>query len=190
MPFGLGFFATAGASAASAGSFDLLETQVLGSNAASVTFSSLDTNYASTYKHLQLRIVARDDRSGATTSVLYLRMNGDTGSNYSNHALYGDGSGVGSGGGASQTVIPLADIPGQVGTTSAFTPAVVDLLDTFNTTTNKTVRSLSGQATNYNWVNLRSGTRYNTAALTSITLFGIGSLVTGSRFSLYGIKAA
>ena len=47
MPFGLGFFATAGAGAA--GSFDLLETQVLGSAQASVTFSSLGTY--SNYKH-------------------------------------------------------------------------------------------------------------------------------------------
>lgn len=179
------------ASGASAGSFDLLQTQVLSSAEPSVTFSNLNTAYGSTYQHLQLRLTARDDRSGLAGSVLYMRLNGDTGSNYSFHRLNGSGSSVTSDSASSQTVIVLGDMVGGTGTGSAFAGGVVDLVDPFETTKNKTVRSFMGQATNYNWVSLSSGARYNTAAVTSITLFGLGpNFVTGSRFSLYGIKAA
>ena len=56
MPIPLGFFAAAGAVAG--GSYDLLETTILSSNAASVTFSNLN-NYAADYQHLQIRAVVK-----------------------------------------------------------------------------------------------------------------------------------
>jgi hypothetical protein len=189
MPFGLGFFATAGAGAA--GSFDLLETQVLTGSVSSVTFSNINTNYGATYQHLQLRVVVRDDRSGGTGSVLFLRMNGDSGNNYSMHSLAGTGSAMATDATSSVAQISIGDITGGAGTTNAFTPGVIDFLDAFETTKNKTILGFFGQATNYNWISLKGAARYNTAAITSINLYGIGpNLVAGSRFSLYGIKAA
>jgi hypothetical protein len=185
MPFGLGFFATAGAGGA-AGSFDLLESQVLGSTAASVTFSSLST-YASTYQHLQIRAVARMS-SANTERSLVLRFNADTGSNYNNHGLNGDGSSVSS--------FYFADTYNSIGsfaaanaTANAFGVGVVDILDPFETTKNKTIRSLAGTPTTPQ-ISLRSGLWRNTAAVSSITLLDpTSNLVTGSRFSLYGIRA-
>ena len=66
--------------------FDLLETTTLTSNASSVSFSGLDAY--SDYKHLQLRI------NGKFSSSVRLQLNGDTGSSYSWHQIYGDGSGA------------------------------------------------------------------------------------------------
>jgi hypothetical protein len=54
----LGVLQAQAAGQVAAGSFDLLETQVLTSSAASVTFSSLST-YAADYQHLQIRIVSK-----------------------------------------------------------------------------------------------------------------------------------
>ena len=191
MPFGLGFFATAGVSGA-AGSFDLLETQVLGSTTASVTFSNLNSTYGATYKHLQIRATARTNRSGEFSDPIYLSLNGSTSAEYSVHALIGNGSSVSSGAGTS-TGFPSVDyaFASNAGA-NLFSAHVYDFLDAFTANKNRTVRILTGGAgpTSGSSIDLRSIARYNTAAITSITLDPIGSFVTGCRFSLYGIKAA
>jgi hypothetical protein len=194
MPFGLGFFATAGAGAA--GSFDLLESQVLGSDTASVTFSSLST-YASTYQHLQLRISARTNRSGADSDPVILQFNGDTGSNYTRHGLggynFGGSSAVYSNAGSSQTSMFLAEaMPVASSTANVFGAIVSDILDPFESTKYKTVRSLPGMNAAWSSIELRSGAWLSTSAVSSIVLKPLvgSNLVTGSRFSLYGIKVA
>ena len=189
MPFGLGFFATAGAGAA--GSFDLLETQVLGTSAASVTFSSLGTY--SNYKHLQVRFTARSTNSGTASDGLWMQFNGDTGSNYAWHRLEGNGSTVVSGAGTSATWILIGVAPRDGNTANIFSAGVCDVLDAFESTKNKTIRSLNGvTGTGNPGVFLNSGFRNNTAALTSMTLLPDAgqSFTANSRFSLYGIKGA
>ena len=183
MPFGLGFFATAGAGAA--GSFDLLETQVLGSSQASVTFSSLST-YASTYKHLQIRMVARASRSGATSDPLIVRLNSTT-QTYGHH-LYGNGSSVGSGNIATSYSL-LDALAGASAATNAFGAGVIDILDPFETTKNKTIRGLTGAGSSV----ALSSTFWNfTTAVSSIELsaFSATNFLVGSRFSLYGLKGS
>lgn len=195
MPFGLGFFAVAGAGGA-AGSFDLLETQVLGSSAASVTFSSLST-YSGTYKHFQIRATTRTNRSGADSDPVYLRFNSDSGSNYTRHALggynFGGTSAVYSNAATSQTSLFLAEaMPVASSTTNAFGAFVTDILDPFDTNKNKTVRTLVGMNAAWSSVELRSGAWLSTSAVTSILIAPLvgTQLVAGSRFSLYGIKGA
>jgi len=193
MPFGLGFFATAGAGGA-AGSFDLLETQVLTGSAASVTFSSLST-YASTYQHLQIRYVAKSDRSsGDGNDAMIMTLNGDTGANYNSHNLIGDGA-VNSGFETYQNAMEYTYIAGTGGNiTGGFGSGVMDFLDAFETTKFKTRRTLYNNSLggSYKAVGLSSAMWRNTAAISSITFdqrYG-SNFVTGSRFSLYGIKAA
>lgn len=186
MPFGLGFFATAGAGAA-AGAFELISTQVLASSASSVTFSSIPQ----TYKHLQIRVVARS----ATTNVfISARLNGDTAANYATHSLFGEGGGsVTSGADAPNRdfalALPYADSSDAA---SAFGASCIDILDYTNSSKNTTLRGLGGFATRQ--IRLSSGFWNNTAAVTSVTLFNVNSPLNSSnfgansRFSLYGIK--
>jgi len=168
-----------------AGDYELISTTVLGSSAASVTFSGLGTS-AAAYKHLQIRIVNRSVSSNANTHV---RFNGDTGSNYSMHQLYGTGSGVGSAATTSgNRIYQIAALPPS---SSQFAPAIVDILDFSSTTKNKTLRSLRGMAdpgAGLSDIELLSGAWYSTAAVTSMEIFGDFNFVTGSRFSLYGLK--
>jgi hypothetical protein len=186
MPFGLGFFATAGAGGA-AGSFDLLETQVLGSSASSVTFSSLST-YAATYQHLQIRMLTKNTTNDFSNNFA-ARLNGDTGSNYRDHRLFGNGSSVSSAASASSTFMTCGRFARSSGST--FSPGVIDILDPFETTKNKVIRAFYGSFED-SFVMLNSGLWINTAAVTSITFIGNEgqSFATNSRFSLYGIKAA
>lgn len=173
-------------SASAVGSdYELIETQILGSTVASITFSGLAT-YASIYKHLQIRYTSRADTDSQT---LFATFNGVTGTSYATHRLYGQGSSV-----VSDAFTSRANLfVGSNGTTSnvanSFAAGVIDILDFASTTKNTTTRALSGLVGTASLVSLQSGLFNNTAAVTSITIFGnAGNLVSGSRFSLYGIK--
>jgi hypothetical protein len=182
----LGIFSAAGAGGVvSLSDYELIETQILGSNTSTVTFSSLGT-YSSTYKHLQVRLVARGARSASDDGVS-MRLNADTGANYSMHFLFGNGSSVQSFAQTSQTGIYIGNIMAGSSTANRFTPKVIDILDAYSASKNKTTRTL-GEGEN-NIIALSSGAWYNTASVTSISVIDTnGDFVSGSRFSLYGIK--
>jgi hypothetical protein len=189
MPFGIGFFATVGALAPVGGpAFDLLQTEILTGSQASVTFSSLG-DYAANYQHLQIRAVVRSVGSRSDGgSQGYIRINADTGSNYNFHNMWGNGSSVQSSGSAEAGIwagwMPAANAPAN-----AFGSWILDLLDPFETSKNKTVRFLHGAPT-YNEVSIISGMRRNTEAITSVTILDrLGSsYAAGTRFSLYGLR--
>lgn len=197
MPIPLGVLAVAGAGAAPSGpgAYELLETTVLTSNQSSVTFSNLDTNYGSTYQHLQIRAVQRGSASDTGGQGL-LRLNGssNTGS-YVMHQLFGNGSSV-----TSEAVVsgilggiaPAGRFPAANATANTFGATIIDILDPFETTKNKTVRILGGQASSENRIFLASGLFLSTSAVTTLALsIQDGSnYVTGSRFSLYGLRSA
>jgi hypothetical protein len=182
--FPLGILSAAGAGGGFSSDYELIETQILGSATSEIVFSSLAT-YASTYKHLQVRFAAR---SSSAAINLRMRINGNTGSNYAWHYLEGNGSSVASGSGATQTQMSL----GVVATTAnQFSPGVIDILDSYSTTKNKTVRAFQGAQSGANsWVSLTSGFYNSTDSITSVTLIAGPSdtWTSASRFSLYGIK--
>jgi len=174
----LGIFSAAGAGGVVADtSYELIESVILGSSQASITFSSLGT-YSSSYKHLQIRASAKS----TSFDNMFMRLNGDTGSNYAYHRLIGNGSAVSSLASSSQTSM----VCGVHDSESAGN--VIDLLDVYSTTKNKTVRSIYGIASTT--IRFNSGLWLSTASLTSILLLPTGALTfsSGSRFSLYGIK--
>ena len=181
----LGILAGAGGVA---GDYELIETTILGSTTASVTFSSLAT-YASDYKHLQIRLTARTTRVETGANII-LRLNGDTASNYNWHLLLGTGSSVLSLAGANQTYMFGAWVAAANTTANSYGVGVIDFLDSYSTTKNKTIRSLNGHAASENNIRLTSGAWRNTNAISSITLLDGdgGNLVAGSRFSLYGSR--
>ena len=185
--FPLGILSAAGAGGV-AGTYELIETQILGSAASSITFSSLAT-YASTYKHLQIRYVARESSTGLNT---FMRLNNDSGNNYSEHQLYSDGSGIGSTATASVNKPFIGSMASSTDPTNTFGAGIVDILDAFSTTKNKTVRTSSGNSpgvTASRYIFLRSFAWYSTASLTSATVYPTSAdFVAGSRFSLYGIR--
>ncbi len=182
----LGILASAGGAAA----YELISTTVLGSSQASVTFSSLNTGV---YKHLQIRMTTRSSTTYGDDVIL--RFNADSGSNYSHHLLVGNGSAVNSYNGTTQTFIKGGYTAASDQTASAFGAGVIDILDPFSTTKNKTTRNLTGaplSGGSGSQVQLWSGAWYSTSAVTSITLtsYAAANFLTGSRFSLYGLRGA
>ena len=172
-----------------AGAYDLLETQVLTSSASSVTFTGLGSY--SDYKHLQVRMVARNGATAGADKWVYLTLNGDTGSNYASHRLQGNGSSVFSNAYTSRANMVAALITSSASGTQGFGSALIHLLDFGNSSKNTTIRSLNGMADSANLIALYSGFWNNTNAVTSLTLAPEdNSFITGSRFSLYGIRGA
>jgi hypothetical protein len=190
IPFGVFSAAGAGGGGGGAGAFEQIATTVLGSATSSVTFDV--TGLGSTYKHLQLRFVARSNRSESDTYA-YLRFNSDTTANYSSHRLFGNGSTVASGNFTGSYPNGIIEPSFTAGSSPAniFGSGVIDILDPFSSSKNKTTRSLSGYRDGVNdpRIHLMSGNWRSTSVVTSVTMTDIfGSFIANSRFSLYGIK--
>ena len=180
----IGFWAVAGAGAAGAGAYELIETQLISSTVGSVTFNSIP----STYKHLELRFAILAGSSGGAPSV---QLNGVTTSSYSKHGLFGNSNSVGSTGNFNQTNMTLG--ASNVGAHTTYPlVGIASFADYASSSKNKTMRSVTGisqtNSTN-SQVDLFSGSFYSTSVISSILIgSGGGNFVSGSRFSLYGIK--
>jgi hypothetical protein len=122
----------------------------------------------------------------STGSSIKFQLNADTASNYSFHRLEGNGSSVVSAAETPQTAMFAGYIFSETAS------GVIDLLDAFETTKNKTARTLWGNTTSGGHrVYLSSGHWRNTNATTAIKLLNeSGNFTVGSRFSLYGIRAS
>lgn len=184
-PIPLGIFAVSGA--APAGAFDLLETTLISTSTASVTFSNLN-NY-SAYRHLQLRMVVRGAGANSLRNMT-MRLNGETTNYIKQHRLNGNGATVTSSYDSQQDSLDLGEVPNNTATANSFGAIITDILDFSQTTKNKTIRSFSGRVDgNSTVVNFVSNARLSTSAITSIELkLNLNSLGAFSRFSLYGIK--
>ena len=172
--------------------YDSIATVTVGAGgSSSITFSSIP----SSYKHLQIRGIARDNRSATWIDTMWLSFNSDTtGTNYYSHGLYGNGTSATAGADAGATGYGMAiALAGASSVAGSFAPFVIDILDYSATTKNKTVRSLHGLEDNTNGTaRLRSGLWMNSSsAVSSITLLGgdVGvSFQQYSSFALYGVK--
>lgn len=173
--------------------YELIQTQVLGSPQSIVNLSNLG-QFASTYRHLQIRTLQRGTNAEvAWQAVMWLNGNTST-SSYAMHQVGGNGSSLyteavvsGNLGG----IAPTLRIPAANGTSGAFAAGVIDILDAYSTTKNKTIRTLQGVHQSQSQVVLSSGLFLSTNAIDSISfqLQGAnGNFATGSRFSIYGIR--
>lgn len=165
----------------STSSYESIATVSVGSGGSStISFTSIP----STYKHLQLRYIAK------TTSddVLTFRANSDSGTNYTIHRLFGNGSSAG----ASATVsYNYGGIGVLGGTADCFAGGVCDILDYASTTKNKTFRILNGRENNTSGVvELRSTLWASTSAITQLDFYtdNATNFSQYSHFALYGIK--
>ena len=163
------------------GNYESIATVTVGSGGASnVEFTSIP----STYKHLQIRYIAR----GSILTNSLMQFNADTGTNYSWHVLYGTGASALAVGGGSNSFMYASNIASA---TSNFTGGVIDILDYASTSKYKTMRTLGGYDANGSGeIGLFSGSWQSTSALTSIKLYpnSSGTYTQYTQFALYGIK--
>jgi hypothetical protein len=170
-------------------SYESIATVTVGAGgAATVDFTSIPA----TYTHLQVRFIARSDRSANNEDILFTRYNNDTGTNYAYHWLAGNGSGVDIFTGSSTASVWTGSLSAANAASTTLAAGIIDVLDYTNTNKNTTTRILSGYDSNgHGRVVLSSTLWNNTAAVNRITLLpGFGTIFTQySQFALYGIKS-
>ena len=162
--------------------YDAIASQTLTSTTATITFNSLGS-----YTDLVLVICASSNHTD-NGSRGYIRFNSDSGNNYSDTWLGGNGTAATSNRDAPQSSIAY----GVVGNVSTqFESQIIHVMNYGNSTTYKTTLSRSSKSDGYNnGLRATVGLWRNTNAITSISLTCDGSYISGSTFTLYGVKSA
>ena len=156
-----------------AATYEPIATTTLGSNQATVTFNSFGG-----YTDLILVANFTITDSGQNYKVKF-----DSSSNYSDTRMLGTGSSAASYRSSNEDGIIIGN------TYSGTNTAITQFMNYANTSTYKTVLSRQNNAGTL--VSAHVGLWRSTSAITTMTLFQTaGSFVTGSTFTLYGIKAA
>ena len=166
----------------------IASTTVPSGGVSSITFAGVPSDFT----HLQVRAILRST-TGAGDGTITMRLNGDTGSNYSWHRLYGYGSGTGgTDSSTSATAMAVGQSMGATPSLQSFPSMITDILDYSSTSKNKTVRSLAGTDMNGDAsgaIFFNSGAWYNTSAVNSITLItNQTAFAEFSTFALYGVR--
>lgn len=163
-----------------------IATTTLGSAASTVTFSSISGSYTDLI--LIINAGTNDGNEGAQ-----FRLNSDSGSNYSVTYIAGTGSAASSGRGSSLTAGRLNQASSLGATNSLTSNIIVHFMNYSNTTTNKTVISRTNVTSGtYPATEAMVNLYRSTSAITAIELrmSGSGQYITGSTFTLYGVKSA
>jgi len=174
----------AGNAAFSPSSYESIATVTGNGSATTLTFSSIP----STYVALQIRGIANDGVGNGYHASL--RFNSDSGANYAQHRILGNGSTVTASANTSQTEMQIGN-SGNIADTYA--TYITDIHNYANTTQNKTVRTFSGRDNNGSGsCFLFSGLWLSTSAVTSVSIYNVGPVAwtSGTTFALYGIKGS
>lgn len=170
--------------------YEPIATTTLSTATASVTFSSISGSYTD--------LILVCNIKGSVISTPTIRLNGDSGSNYSQTNLYGRyNSGVGGTNDISSERYSNATFAyGTGGVSYSATNYGNDILQFKNYSNTNTYKTILGRANIYeqaNYCGVGSSVILwrSTSAITSIVYSAnSGTFVSGSTFSLYGIKAA
>lgn len=157
--------------------YELIDSQVLSTSAASVTFSSIPA----TYRDLVLVV---DIIPTAAYERVYVRFNSDTGSNYNGVYARGNGTTATSGSGTDTSIIN-ANITALIGEKTLLK---LEVLDYSATDKHKTALA---RANNADYATDMGAYRWaNTSAITAVEVFTtVISYAAGSTFYLYGVAA-
>jgi len=159
--------------------YEKIATNTLTTTTASVTFSSISGSYTDL-------VLIFNGGVDTSTGGLRMELNSDTGSNYSQTHLAGDGSAANS---ARNSNVTQARISSDFSMSNNLNYNSITSLNNYsNSTTYKTWLSRNNLAS----VGTEAviGLWRNTAAITSIKLVpSANSFASGSTFTLYGIKA-
>jgi hypothetical protein len=174
-----------------AATYVLISSQVLGTSAASVTFSSIPQ----TYTDLVLRSSARSNYVSSSSDIAKININSDTTiGNYSATYVQGNyttSSSGRNGGGIGYDSTMLIEGGSNTANTFSSTEWYIPnyTLTGVKQSVDFDVVESAGPGIYTNFIKLNAHYYLGTSAITAITLTGgSGTLSTGSSFYLYGIK--
>lgn len=164
----------------------IVSTTVVGSSVADITFSSLPSNYT------DIVIIGFIKATASANTSLGFQVNGDTGSNYSNTRLQGNGSVTASERNSAQAYGNFSGTSYAVADTADnFSPVIFNMMNYANTTTHKTFIARGNNAATGVGASVSLWKPATIAAITSIKIYTFaGSIDVGTVISVYGIRAA
>jgi hypothetical protein len=167
---------------AAGNTYEAIRTETIASAQASVTFSSIPSNYT------DLVLVCNLGSTSALQAII-MRANGDTGSNYSYMVVRGNGSTVIREQQSNQTQVRIS-VAVDTTTGAGDENIITNIMNYSNTNTFKTFLGRANNAsTNGSEANVSMWR--STAAIYQLDIGLTGStFVAGSTFSLYGIARA
>ena len=159
-------------------------------NVTIVTFASIPA----TYEHLQLR-VSSHDQDTVSANYLYVRLNNDSGSNYSSHFVEGYSSSNYASAATGATYGKWGTAIGANNMATEYSNSVIDILDYANTNKNTTIQYLSGAATELAGArNVKFGSSLwdDTSAVSEIDVYvtGTPAFQRGTEMTLYGLNSS
>jgi hypothetical protein len=165
-----------------ASTYEKIATTTLTSTAATITLSSIPATYTD--------LIAVVNIGTNVAGNMQVRLNGDTGSNYSTLTLIAYNNTV-TGSGTYSLSFMYAAVAGALPLTVGPASAILQFNNYSNSTTYKTMLARYANAS-LPEVDATVSTWRNTAAITSINLSSYSGSVylVGTTFTLYGIKAA
>ncbi len=167
-----------------------IATTTLGSDTATVTFTSTDDGQVgdwSQYMDLVIIGYSRTD-TGHVYGWIGVNLNNDTGSNYDQQWLYGNGSSA-TGYGFSDTVWYMGSMGGGAGA-NEFGAGIFQIFDINSGKYKAGLGQRAADSDGDGYVSLQSGTWKSQAAVSEIDLTEYttaGNIVAGSMFSLFGV---
>jgi hypothetical protein len=185
----LGIWASAQQNGVAGGSYESIATVTVGSGGTSVVnFNSIPQ----TYTHLQIRCIARRTGSGSGSATDWLRLNSDSGNNYTWHYMFGVSGTVASGASTSISKAYVVHTVEGGYPANVFANSIIDIYDYSSTNKNKTIRSTGGDENGSSGiVKVYTSAWLSTSAVTSITIdVDANDIAQYSQFALYGIKGA
>lgn len=171
------------------GGLTQIAQQILGSPAATITFSSIPGSYT----NLMLVLIGKSS-AGVANDAVQMQFNGDTSSDYTSQYLYATGSGTFAGVISPATSIQIGAVMGTSGGTAI--PGVVQLMipgyssSTFSKYAQTQASFQTNSGVNGPGLQFFSVLWDQTAAIASIALFlnSGGNFTVGSQFTLYGLQ--
>ena len=165
--------------------YELIASQTLGSDAASVTFDGIPQ----TYDDLVVIVSARSDRSGQISDDLYMTFNSSA-SGYSTRGLRGNGASATSDTYAGITTsVGRLEINASTSTNSTFSSIEI-YIPNYAGPTAKSISASSLWETNATGAQMYAiaASWSGTAAINSIGFDPLGNFVSGSSFQIFGIS--
>lgn len=164
-----------------ASTYEPIATTTLGSSVSTIDFSSI----TSSYTDLVVIITAKM----SNTTDIWIRINNDSGSNYSYTVLRGTGTTISSARGSNISAGLLADSEAAPGNDNNHI-AICQLMNYSNSTTYKTMITRANRANT--GVDAVVALWRSTSAINRITLLNVGgeTFSSGTVVTIYGIKAA
>lgn len=163
--------------------YEPIATTVLGSDTSTVDFTGISQSF------IDLVLVANiaNNQTSTTAAVIRLQVgNGsiDTGSNYSTTFIFGETSGT-----STRVTNQTFGYNGEcLGTLAKRSTLIIQLQNYSNTTTNKSFLTRHGTGSR---IEANASLWRSTSAINQVRIFLSGnSFITGSTFTLYGIRSA